>query len=127
MAVYETGQQLRRDAATDTAVIPDAANDQRRLKNYYRSHDLPAGWEVGTIAPNAEGEIAVPLHFSPGIGSARYGDASRPGEIHTANACPATPAGLWATLAAQRFVVVVNDKTGVIARIPCTADEEPAP
>ena len=120
VVVYETGQQLRhRGQETDQAVAPDARESPQRLKSYYRSHDLPAGWEVGEIARNDAGTVEVPLYFAPGIRSSRYGQAARPGEIGPHNACPTREAGLWKALAERAFRIVVNDKTGIIDQVEC--------
>ncbi len=124
VVIYETGQQLRRSGqGTDQAVAPNAQESPRRLKSYYRSHDLPAGWEVGEIARNDAGTVEVPLYFAPSIRSSRYGQAARPGEIGPHNACPTQESGLWGELAERAFWIVVNDKTGMIDRVECVAIE----
>ncbi len=130
--VYETGQQLRRGGAgtegqtTETGAeeAADPADTLRRLKRYYRSHDLPGGWETGDIVRGETGAAEVTLHFSPGIRSRRHGEAARPGEIGPHNACPTGESGLWGELAERTFEIEVNDKTGVIDRFACAA---PAP
>ena len=130
--VYETGQQLRRGGAdterqaaeTGAEEPADPADTQRRLRRYYHSHDLPAGWKVGETGPAGTGTIEVEVHFSPGIRSSRHGEAARPGEIGPHNACPTAESGLWGELAERTFEIEVNDKTGVIDRFACTA---PAP
>ena len=127
VVVYETGQQLRRDGdGTDRqqADAPVGADTVHRLKRHYRSHDLPSGWETGTIARNGRGAVEVTLHFAPGIRSSRHGEAARPGEIGPHNACPVPGSGLWEEIADTAFEIVVNDKTGAIDRFACTA---PAP
>ena len=130
--VYETGQQLRRGstgterqaAAPDAGEAADPADTARRLKRYYRSHDLPAGWEVGDTERAATGPVEVEVYFSPGIRSARLGEAARPGEIGPHNACPTEESELWGALGEAAFEIVVNDKTGVVDRFDCTP---PAP
>ncbi len=130
--VYETGQQLRRGntgaeqhAAAPGAEEPvDPEDSVRRIKNYYRSHDLPAGWEVGDTVRAATGAVEVEVYFSPGIRSARHGEAARPREIGRHNACPTEESDLWGELAEAAFEIEVNDKTGVIDRFACTP---PAP
>lgn len=126
VVVYETGQQLRRggDGSDQQASAPDAlrAEDSvRRIKSYYRSYDLPAGWETGGIERRGAGPVAVALHFAPGIRSSRHGEAARPGEIGPHNACPIEESGLWGELAETSFEIAVSDKTGVIDRFACTA------
>ena len=96
----------------------------RRIKSYYRSHDLPAGWEVGDTVRAATGAVEVEVFFSPGIRSARHGEAARPGEIGPHNACPTEESDLWSELTEASFEIEVNDKTGVIDRFACT---QPAP
>ena len=126
--VYETGQQLRRGS---TGVVQEAvesgageavdpAATVRRLKRYYRSHDLPAGWEVGDTERADTGSVEVEVYFSPGIRSAHHGEAAQTGEIGPHNACPTEESDLWSEIADASFDVVVNDKTGVIDRFPCT-------
>ena len=130
--VYETGQQLRRSstgavqeaAETSAGEAADPADTVRRLKRYYRSHDLPAGWEVGDTVRAGTGAVQVEVYFSPGIRSARHGEAATPGEIGSHNACPTEESDLWSKVADASFEVVVNDKTGVIDRFACAP---PAP
>ena len=125
--VYETGQQLRRSSTgTEHQVAESGAEETvdpedtvRRIKSYYRSHDLPAGWEVGDTVRTATGAVEVEVYFSPGIRSARHGEAARPGEIVPHNACPTEESDLWSELAEAAFDIEVNDKTGVIDRFPC--------
>lgn len=126
--VYETGQQLRRSgtgteqqAAAPGAEEPvDPEASVRRLKRYYRSHDLPAGWEVGDTARTDRGSVEVEVYFSPGLRSNRHGEAARPGEIGPHNACPTEESDLWSELAEAAFEIEVNDKTGAIDRFACT-------
>ena len=130
--VYETGQQLRRSStgAEQHAAAPgaeepvDPEDTVRRIKSYYRSHDLPAGWEVGDTVRAATGAVEVEVFFSPGIRSARHGEAARPGEIGPRNACPTEESDLWSELTETSFEIEVNDKTGMIDRFACTP---PAP
>ena len=126
--VYETGQQLRRGstgteqqaAESGAGEAVDPADTVRRIKSYYRSHDLPAGWEVGNTARADMGSVEVEVYFSPGIRSPRHGEAARPGEIGPHNACPTEESDLWSELTEASFDIEVNDKTGVIDRFPCT-------
>ena len=130
--VYETGQQLRRSgtgseqkaAAPGAEEAVDPEDTVRRIKRYYRSHDLPAGWEVGHAVRADTGPVEVEVFFSPGIRSVRHGEAARPGEIGPHNACPTRESELWSELTESSFEIVVNDKTGVIDRFACTP---PAP
>ena len=130
--VYETGQQLRRGGseAEQQAAVPgaeeavDPEDTMRRIKSYYRSHDLPAGWEVGDTARADTGPVEVEVFFSPGIRSTRHGEAARPGEIGPHNACPTEESDLWRELTESSFEIEVNDKTGVIGRFACSS---PAP
>ena len=124
VVVYETGQQLRRGGAEAErqAAAPDAARTEdavRSIKRYYRTHDLPAGWEVGDTERGDGGTVEVTLHFSPGIRSSRHGEAARAGEIGPHNGCPTEESELWNTLAEPAFEIVANDKTGVIDRFAC--------
>lgn len=120
VVIYETGRQLDRPrAGADGAAAPDDRAGLRALESHYRSHDLPAGWEVGEIARDDTGAIAISLHFAPGIASDRHGQAARPGEIGLENACPAPDSGLWEKLPARAFRIAVNDRTGTIDRIEC--------
>ena len=127
VVVYETGQQLRRGggdgAGTDPqqADAPVGADTVHRLKRHYRSHDLPSGWETGTIARSGRGTVEVVLHFAPGIRSSRHGEAARHGEIGPHDACPVADSVLWQELTEGAFEIVVNDKTGAIDRFACTA------
>ncbi|MDD9992472.1 MAG: hypothetical protein OXP75_11785 [Rhodospirillales bacterium] len=130
--VYETGQQLRRGgteseqqaAAPGAEEAVDPEDTVRRLKRYYRSHDLPAGWEAGHTVRADTGPVEVEVFFSPGIRSIRHGEAATPGEIGPHNACPTKESELWSELTEASFEIVVNDKTGVIDRFACTT---PAP
>ncbi len=130
--VYETGQQLRRGstgteqqaAESGAGEAVDPADTVRRIKSYYRSHDLPAGWEVGDTTRADTGPVAVEVYFSPGIRSPRHGEAARPGEIGPHNACPTEESDLWSELTEASFEIKVNDKTGVIDRFACAP---PAP
>ena len=130
--VYETGQQLRRGstgteqqgAAPGAEEPVDPEDTVRRLKRYYRSHDLPAGWEVGVTRRADTGSVEVKVFFAPGLRSSRHGEAARPGEIGPHHACPTEESGLWSELAERTFEIEVNDKTGAIDRFACTP---PAP
>ncbi len=130
--VYETGQQLRRGSTGTEQQAAESGSEEpidpedtvRRIKSYYRSHDLPAGWEVGDTVRAATGAVEVEVFFSPGIRSARHGEAARPGEIGPHNACPTEESDLWSELTEASFEIEVNDKTGVIDRFACT---QPAP
>ena len=130
--VYETGQQLRRGstgteqqaAAPGAEETVDPEDAVRRIKRYYRSHDLPSGWEVGDTTRAEMDPVEVEVYFSPGIRSTRHGKAARPGEIGPHNACPTEESNLWSELAEASFEIEVNDKTGVIERFACTP---PAP
>ena len=126
--VYETGQQLRRSgtgteqqAATPSAEeTVDPEDTVRRIKSYYRSHDLPSGWEVGDTARADAGAVEVQVFFAPGIRSTRHGEAARAGEIGPHNACPTEESDLWSEIAERTVEIEVNDKTGVIDRFACT-------
>ena len=125
VVVYETGQQLRRSGAeTEHRQAAEPGDNVLRLKRYYRSHDLPAGWEVGAIARAGADPVEVALHFAPGIRSSRHGERARSGEIGPHNACPVPASGLWGEIAEAAFEIEVNDKTGVIGRFACTAPAE---
>ena len=132
VVVYETGQQLRRGGAgteqqtaePGAGEAVDPADTVRRLKRYYRSHDLPAGWEVGDTERGGSGAVEVTLHFSPSIRSSRHGEAARPGEVGPHNGCPTEESDLWSELTEAAFEIMVNDKTGMIDRFACTL---PAP
>ena len=123
--VYETGQQLRRGGAeaerqTAAPEAPRAEDAVRHIARYYRTHDLPAGWEVGDTERSVAGTVEVALHFSPGIRSSRHGEAARANEVGPHNGCPTEESGLWNALVEPAFEIVVNDKTGVIVRFACT-------
>ncbi len=124
VVIYETAQDLRRrqraaqeaDHAATEQLAP--ARAVSRARSYYRAHELPPAWDVGEITLPAEGrEIEVPVYFAPGVGSARHGQAAPPGELHAGNACPEE--ALWTDIPGYTVKVLVNDKTGVIAAIPC--------
>ena len=127
--VYETGQQLRRSgigteqqaAAPGAEEAVDPEDAVRRIKSYYRSHDLPAGWEVGNTARADTGSVEVKVHFSPGIRSTRHGEAAIPGEIGPHDSCPTEESDLWGELVEASFEIEVNDKSGVIDRFACTS------
>ena len=125
LALYETQQELRRaqGPSADQTLGPaeQAERGRSALTRYYRSHDLPSGWETGEITASAEDGMAVvtvPLHFAPGIRSERHGKAARPNEMTPAIGCP-TPRGPWAHLGSIRLDVEVHDKTGLINTFRC--------
>ena len=112
IVVYETSKELKRDGAESNA--ENTANSQNAavpvekaqaiLKSYYRSHNLPLGWNVG------ETEIATPE---------RLGRPAPPGDIHAANACPLDDK-VSALVAHFSLRILVHDKTGLIDSIACS-------
>lgn len=126
VALYETRQELGRQqsqAGGQHELSVSELNDRGRsdLRSYYRSHDLPPGWELGGIeAAEDPSTIHIDLHFAPGIRSQRHGEAARPGELTAATACP-TERAPWKRLKKLNLEVTIADKTGLIDTFECTA------
>jgi hypothetical protein len=125
VALYETQQELRRkyNSQTSPQLTPNERADISisKLKNYYRSHDLPLGWEIGEVIAEIEptsSKIIVPIHFSPGIRSSRHGKASISGEITSGMVCP-TDKGPWDILSMTNLIITIHDKNGQVDRIEC--------
>ena len=128
VALYETRQELGRQqghAGDQREYSESERNDRGRsdLRSYYRSHDLPPGWELGGIeAANNLSTIRIALHFAPGIVSQRHGEAARPGEMTATTACP-TERAPWDNLKKLHLEITIADKTGLIDTFECTAPE----
>lgn len=121
--VYETNKELKRDAPGENAANSQNApvpveKAQAILKGYYRSHELPVGWDVGETEIAAPERLEVTLYFSPRIGDSRHGRPAPPGDIHTANACPVDDK-VKAQIAHFSLRILVQDKTGLIDNFPC--------
>lgn len=117
---YETNKELKRDRPVADAQgqpVP-AEKAQAILKGYYRSHELPVGWDVGKTEIAAPGRLEVTFYFSPRIGDSRHGRPAPPGDIHAANACPADDK-VSALAAHFSLRILVQDKTGLIDSIAC--------
>tara|TARA_B100000676_G_C18087305_1_gene856148 strand:+ start:3515 stop:3997 length:483 start_codon:yes stop_codon:yes gene_type:complete len=128
VAFYETQQELRRKhSQLDLELTVDelAQLSISKLKSYYRSHDLPSGWEIGEMEKNIEitpAQIIIPIYFSPGIRSSRHGKSSLHGEINHKIACP-TDKGPWEILKKFSLLVTINDKNGQVGSINCRQDQ----
>jgi len=123
IAVYETSKELRRDMPAENMATAENApvaveKAQAILKSYYRSHDLPIGWDVGKTEIAAPKRLEVTLYFAPRIGDSRHGRPAPPGDIHAANACPADDK-VSALLALFSLRILVQDKTGLIDNFAC--------
>ncbi len=122
--VYETGQEMRRQADAERVKNPQDASAvpvesaQAAVRSYYRSHKLPASWTVGRTNVNGSDELEVSIYFLPRIGSSRYGQEAPPDDITATNACPLGEASI-VLIKNFSLTILVNDKTGVINKISC--------
>lgn len=119
--IYETAKDLRereQNMLDGTVLTLSAAELRGPVAGYYRSHPLPSGWKVGDTVAAGPDKIEVALYFAPDISHSRHGKAAEPGEITPANGCPADEA-LRHELASTELWILVNDKTGLIARFAC--------
>jgi hypothetical protein len=121
--VYETNKELQRDDGSGGAVGVESGavpveKAQAILHGYYRSHDLPIGWDVGATDIAAPGQIEVTIYFAPRIGDSRHGKGAPPGDISAVNACPIDDE---VTRQISRFAlrILVHDKTGLIDNFVC--------
>jgi hypothetical protein len=127
IVVYETSKELKRDGAESN--VENTANSQNAavpvekaqaiLKSYYRSHNLPLGWNVGETEIATPERLEVTLYFAPRIGDSRHGRPAPPGDIHAANACPLDDK-VSALVAHFSLRILVHDKTGLIDSIACS-------
>lgn len=94
-----------------------------RLKEHYRSHELPHGWVVGgTISPT-EDAATVRIVFSPSPQDARYGQSAPREDVEGGAFCP-EDAAFWAGLEDRRVSVELGDKNGAIKTIECAAPRQ---
>lgn len=130
----ETRTQLTHQAeqappATDIATTPEEATANagleqvsllKRLKEYYRSHELPVGWVVAGIDAPRDDAATVRIVFSPAVLDRRYGQPAPAEDVANARFCPDAPA-LWAAVNGAAISAELGDKTGVIKTIACAA------
>jgi len=137
IVVFETQSELGRQARQPTAPTDAAASSQadmakaglepvslqKRLSEYYRSHDLPTGWVVAGISAPGEDAGTVRLVFSPSPQDRRYGQPAPAKDVANGSFCP-KPATFWAEANGAAISAELSDKTGVIKTIACTAPSE---
>ena len=128
IVVYETQRELARqqqaltglaEPAAETPAAPlEPATLAGRLKEYYRSHELPPGWVViGSAAPD-ERAGTVRIGFSPPPQDRRYGQAAPLEDVANGSFCPVS-ATFWNGMEDRAVTVELSDKTGLIRTIAC--------
>lgn len=129
IAIYETNKEIKRQESAPGVAGGQAGTvggddmpvekAQAILRSYYRSHDLPTGWDVGETEISAPERLEVTIFFAPRIGDSRHGKPAALGDINANIACP-----LDGDVARQvaRFSVwiMVEDKTGLIDSFVCS-------
>lgn len=93
---------------------------QKRLKEYYRAHDLPVGWVVAGIEAPQDDAGTVRIVFSPSPTDRRYGQPAPADDVAHGSFCP-TPPEFWKTANGAVIRVELGDKTGVIKMMACEA------
>lgn len=93
---------------------------QRRLKEYYRAHDLPVGWVVTGIDAPQDDAGTVRIVFSPSPTDRRYGQPAPADDLDHGPFCP-TPPEFWQAANGAAIKVELGDKTGVIETMTCVA------
>ncbi|MGD9538723.1 MAG: hypothetical protein AB7P52_15620 [Alphaproteobacteria bacterium] len=128
IVVYETQREFARQqqAATGPAEQPaetpsaslEPATLAGRLKEYYRSHELPLGWVViGSAAPD-ERAGTVRIGFSPPPQDRRYGQAAPLEDVQNGTFCPVSEK-FWNGMEDRKVTVELSDKTGLIRTMTC--------
>ncbi len=132
IVVFETQHELARqrqlatpEGGSETELPTSAAVTEPitllgRLKEHYRSHDLPRGWTVGEIVAPTETAATVRIVFSPSPQDARYGQAAPAEDIFKSGYCP-QGAAFWSGLEDREVTVELGDKGGPIMTIACGA------
>ena len=133
IVVYETRRELARQQQAATAPEESTAEAETpaaslepstlagRLKEHYRSHELPFGWVVtGTGAPDDQ-RGAVRIAFAPSPQDRRYGHGAPLEDVQNGAFCPPATAKFWDGMADRKVAVELSDKTGVIRVIECEA------
>ena len=88
------------------------------LKSYYRSHELPSGWEVAKLSISLPDTIIVQIVFLPRIEHSQHGKTANKDQIRPENACPTAESKL--NLINYRVMIDVQDKSGQINIFTCS-------
>ena len=93
---------------------------QKRVKEYYRAHDLPVGWVVTGIEAPRDDAGTVRIVFSPSPTDRRYGQPAPADDLDHGSFCPTLPE-FWKATNGAAITVELGDKTGVIETMTCEA------
>lgn len=135
IVIFETQHELARQRqaaapgnAADSGDAPVAAGTAApmaepvtllgRLKEHYRSHDLPRGWTVGAIDAPSDMAAVVRIVFSPSPQDSRYGQGAPAEDVFAGQYCPEGDA-FWSGLEDRRVTVELGDKGGTVKTIAC--------
>jgi hypothetical protein len=139
IVVFETQNELARQARQDGGSSgaslgdPSSAGERpaaeaeteplgRRVRAYYRAHDLPHGWVFAGLIERGAAAVTVRITFSPTPQDRRYGQAAPAEDVLHGSFCP-TPAEFWRGAGSAAITVELGDKTGVIRAIDCRAPD----
>lgn len=119
IAAPEAGSASRTQAAEATAAASvEPVTLLGRLKEHYRSHDLPRGWTVAGIVSPTNDVATVRIVFSPSPQDSRYGQSAPAADVAQGSFCPEGSA-FWSGLEDRRVTVELGDKGGALKTIEC--------
>ena len=139
VVLFETQHELARqqqimapegppESAASSALKATAATAEPvtllgRLKEHYRSHELPRGWTVGGVDAPSEAAATVHIVFTPSPQDSRYGQGAPTEDIAKDAFCPEGPK-FWTGLEDRQVAVELSDKGGAIKTMPCAVVNE---
>jgi hypothetical protein len=130
IVAFETQSELARleqagEMPADGSGVATGTNTEsvslfKRVKEYYRTHDLPRGWTVAGVVEGGPEAATVRIAFLPSPQDPRYGQSAPAEDVANGSFCP-KPAEFWHGAERALITVELNDKTGAFKTVECVA------